>query len=829
MQMADKFSSMLRRVHFLEEAELKEMAKVDRESARVRSMLQSDAVNELREVDLMAAADVASENMNLALRNEFSTLTPLQLRCRYEGRRQSASIVIAEGKGNYQPAQRSLRNPLCCNTPILLQADDVSLLLGRSRTKLGVELRRCAPVGLKASPLRPSAREQVGKLSCTSQDHPLTADMISHLGPLSSLKSLEVCVEGLTRVCVLQQAPALTSLSLNVNCICSLEGLASCKNLRELSLSDNCLASLVGLGELEKLQELRVDVNSLTSLDGLESMPSLTELSAGTNRIASLPKGLALPRLQKLSLYHNRISSLPVPALSHMRQLMQLDLGRNNLREIHGSALSACPSLVRLVLSQNRLHTVPAPLCLPLLRELWLSGNSLTSLAEWNNEGLLFVPSLISLHVDDNQLAFLGGSMTLVGAPLLRDLNLSFNSLEDTNEGVESALVPCTRLRHLQLHDNPLAEAHCYPQKVIGGCPGLWTLDGESIRPADMHSAALSISGGSSHIVMPWLLALRSSGLPAVSRRGTSSPFCWTSARRWAWARHGSARLRHRGSSLAAGELRDLSCGYEVTCAGGGVGLALLQGQQRREEASLNVRREEVPDGQADLKLQHASERVALVQQLFRQMYGYDNVALPPVTSRLVYHESLKEKACQKIKIWFRDAMARKKDAMLPQGTSTAVISLQSAFRGFHVRKALRAALESARYIDEELEGMALEDPFDVEAFLGASPAQLSAGWDCEAPQLRRPEPAAPAWGATPQSQGKHATHACKGSSESHAPPPASAAESQLVDDWGLSDPRVLLARRRRLRKLERNVELRAKRADPYYRLRKFERNAGMR
>jgi hypothetical protein len=44
-----------------------------------------------------------------------------------------------------------------------------------------------------------------------------------------------------------------------------------------------------------------------------------------------------------------------------------------------------------------------------------------------------------------------------------------------------------------------------------------------------------------------------------------------------------------------------------------------------------------------------------------------------------------------------------------------AATKVQSAFRGFHVRRALHAALESARYIDDDIEAL---EGVDVDSFL---------------------------------------------------------------------------------------------------------------
>lgn len=153
-------------------------------------------------------------------------------------------------------------------------------------------------------------------------------------------------------------------------------------------------------------------MNHLTSLHQLKQLPALIELSANTNHIRELPEGfaagllssrvsfsdgnknkkgfstlvekaVACGGLQKLELYHNRISFVHPRALQGLASLTHLDLGRNQLRELDGQGLEHCPALSSLVLSQNLLQEPPSPLCLPLLSELWLSGNKIGSMSAW--------------------------------------------------------------------------------------------------------------------------------------------------------------------------------------------------------------------------------------------------------------------------------------------------------------------------------------------------------------------------------------------------------------------------------------------------------------
>jgi Leucine-rich repeat (LRR) protein len=111
------------------------------------------------------------------------------------------------------------------------------------------------------------------------------------------------------------------------------------------------------------------------------------------------------------------------------------------------------------VLSHNQMVEVPSPLRLPLLRKLWLGGNSIVSLWPWavamhnhtSNKGVgcdegggrtqkeegraeeaTWLPSLEQLHLHDNKISRIEAG-AFVGMPLLRFLDLAFNRLITTN------------------------------------------------------------------------------------------------------------------------------------------------------------------------------------------------------------------------------------------------------------------------------------------------------------------------------------------------------------------------------------------------------------
>lgn len=251
------------------------------------------------------------------------------------------------------------------------------------------------------------------------------------------------------------------------------------------------------------------------------------------DRIKSPPtlidSAMACGGLQKLELYHNRITSVHSRALEGFFSLTHLDLGRNQLKTLDGHGLEWCPALSTLVLSQNLLRQPPFPLRLPLLSELWLSGNKIESMGTWastppkemvgssfqsrfkkcialkrevsereretslgiygcneimrqnepptakehnigKDNGFVWLPSLEVLHLQDNSLENLGGRWSLAGCPLLRCLDASFNHIRTPGDFTTSLQV-CHELDEVRLHDNPASENRNYADVVALSCP----------------------------------------------------------------------------------------------------------------------------------------------------------------------------------------------------------------------------------------------------------------------------------------------------------------------------------------------------------------------
>ncbi len=286
-----------------------------------------------------------------------------------------------------------------------------------------------------------------------------------------------------------------------------------------------------------------MDVNQIKSLEGIRELPCLTELSIATNKISSLPDyPLTMRNLQKFNLFHNRLAYLPQRSLSQLRYLTDLDLGRNIFTEISGEAFNGCVALIRLVLSQNRLKMPPNNMRLPLLKELWLNGNSVSSLQDWTG---IWLPSLQELRLEDNRLTSLGNSsltrwyssdcgnggstglIGLNGMPLLQVLNVSFNALE--NDYSLNGLYCCRRLQELHIHDNPISNmdsplSGTMHRQVLSFCPSIQVLDGKHIVEGEVWLSDAMHIARKSNIVMPPLLGLMNgAGVTMRECRGTEA------------------------------------------------------------------------------------------------------------------------------------------------------------------------------------------------------------------------------------------------------------------------------------------------------------------
>jgi len=311
--------------------------------------------------------------------------------------------------------------------------------------------------------------------------------------PMDIIK-LECRMENLSEVPSIASMLNLQVLNLSSNRITNLSSLrqSTCTDLRQLHVQQNQLTSLDGVQGLPNLEVINATMNAITDARAVQNLSRLHAVDLGNNKLTSLPL-LHTPYLQKLRLYRNRVNVPPTAFLRECGSLVHLDLGRNRLTSLqeeytHTNVIdggnkndaflkdnnnshdnnnnddnnnshlfsSSLPMLQQLVLYENQLEELPV-LHLPLLTELWLSGNRLTKLSLRG-----FLPSLEQLHVQGNRLEEVGAP--LVGSPNLKCLDLSFNSLSPPSFP-DLSFYPA--LEQLQLNDNPISEVGDYKKRVL--------------------------------------------------------------------------------------------------------------------------------------------------------------------------------------------------------------------------------------------------------------------------------------------------------------------------------------------------------------------------
>ncbi|NXK49459.1 LRRC9 protein, partial [Chauna torquata] len=94
----------------------------------------------------------------------------------------------------------------------------------------------------------------------------------------------------MVRLMLLEKLEHLRWASFSNNNLTQIEGLESCLNLEELTLDENCISTLDGISKLTKLTRLSVNNNHLTSLKRhvFENLSHLHYISAENNSITSL-------------------------------------------------------------------------------------------------------------------------------------------------------------------------------------------------------------------------------------------------------------------------------------------------------------------------------------------------------------------------------------------------------------------------------------------------------------------------------------------------------------------------------------------------------------
>ena len=225
---------------------------------------------------------------------------------------------------------------------------------------------------------------------------------ISLLSLCTSLEKLDLGDNSIKDLTPLMDITGLKSLDLENNKIDDVRPLMGLKKLEYLNLAGNKIDSVTALSDLKKLNELHLSRNPLKGISALSDLSSLKTLCLDSTGIkdASLQKLYKLDALRTLLLDGNEEltqsavdelkKKLPGCAVSFTPVTVTLELGgksfKNDVTELSLvgcgisdiSVLSRCTSLKKLDLSDNPITDASPLYGLSSLRELYISGTSLT-------------------------------------------------------------------------------------------------------------------------------------------------------------------------------------------------------------------------------------------------------------------------------------------------------------------------------------------------------------------------------------------------------------------------------------------------------------------
>jgi Leucine-rich repeat (LRR) protein len=169
-------------------------------------------------------------------------------------------------------------------------------------------------------------------------------------------------------------------IDLSTNKITSINalGIDTLSQLKVLKLGTNQLSELPSLHKLTLLEELSAQSNFLSKLPDLSANTNLISLTVHTNRLTELPnlstlsklellnyarnetiqKPVSLIGLTNLKMYYAWLSSMKtLPAIDHLKELVELNIGYNQLTVLPD--LSANKKLSLIYANHNQLNQIP--------------------------------------------------------------------------------------------------------------------------------------------------------------------------------------------------------------------------------------------------------------------------------------------------------------------------------------------------------------------------------------------------------------------------------------------------------------------------------------
>ncbi|KAH7723451.1 leucine Rich Repeat family protein [Aphelenchoides avenae] len=194
---------------------------------------------------------------------------------------------------------------------------------------------------------------------------------------LPALKELRLDNNRLTKLSPMafMNVPELSHLSLSGNQLAGIDpgALQAFKNLQLIDLSGNAITQIPSFKQLLHLRQVRLDNNRIERVETLtfSENPTLQLISLRDNRISLIARN-SFDALDQLSIRG---------MFDGMRNLKELHLETNSIREIYNNSLTSIPQLSVLDLSANKLQKIRSGTFAPLQRLYWLdlSQNDITT------------------------------------------------------------------------------------------------------------------------------------------------------------------------------------------------------------------------------------------------------------------------------------------------------------------------------------------------------------------------------------------------------------------------------------------------------------------
>lgn len=265
--------------------------------------------------------------------------------------------------------------------------------------------------------------------------------------PLRSLRTLDLKSNPVTQLNI--DSPNLISLNLSKAKLTSFPStILKHTKLEKLELSKNALRELPDISNLVNLRELSVYSNNLEQIFELSNLEKLKVLDLHDNNLKMIPD---CSFIEDINLSSNLISEVQEAKYDKTMHIWASD---NQLDDTCFEVIRSLPNLKVLSLSYNRLVDIPQGALGSKLEELYLSGNSLSTLPDdFGRQSSLKV-----LHLNGNRFRTLPADLANLEELEVMDVGSNDLKYNTSNSKYEWNWKNNPNLRHLNLSGNKKME-----------------------------------------------------------------------------------------------------------------------------------------------------------------------------------------------------------------------------------------------------------------------------------------------------------------------------------------------------------------------------------